>query len=133
MKIPNEMDQFRIDLEEAVKEIAENYDIIINFKTMRYEPDGSSFTCSTEFKNKSVDGKDIMQVEFEKHCRKFGFEPKDYNAQIKLQGELYYLVGFKPRARTKPCIIKLVEDSSDNQWVIGADLFKSAYKRQNPK
>ena len=105
MKIPQDIDQLRTDMENAVKEVANKHAIEIVFKTMRYEGDGTRVTCSVDFNNKLVAGIPLEQVLFNKNCFQYDFKPSDYLREFKLKGKNFKLTGFNTRARTSPCQI----------------------------
>ncbi len=106
MKIPQDIDQFRSELENLVEPLAKKHNIDIAFKTMRFEGDGTTFSCTMSVTNKEINGKTVEQVLFEKHCHLFDFTKEQYKVRFKLQNEEFELLGFNTRATKNNCKIK---------------------------
>jgi hypothetical protein len=105
MKIPQEMDDFREQLENLVKSLEQKHNVNIVFNTMRFDGDGTKFNCTMSVVNKEIDGKSVEQVMFEKNCNRYGFVSTDYKAKVTLRGEDFELVGFNTRKPKNNCKI----------------------------
>ncbi len=95
---------FRNEVNEALKEISNKYNIDLKAGNITYT--NNSFTCKLEAKAKEIDGKSYEQIEFEKYCMIYNLKPTDYNKLIQYCGNTYILVGFKPRSGKYPILAK---------------------------
>lgn len=127
MKIPYQIDAFRIALNKSVAELANTFDVEIQFKTMRYESDGSKFSCTMSVNNKELNGMPIEQVEFEKHCHLFDFEKSDYKKEFKLKNDNFILTGFNIRASKNTCRILMI--SNEKGYTAKESVVKRAIER----
>lgn len=88
---------FQVDFKEAVKGLEQKYGCEISLGNVKYSD--VNFTSSMKV-TKRVNGKSAEQVEFERYCNLYGFNPSDYGRRIKSrQGESFVLIGFNPKAR----------------------------------
>lgn len=99
-----QFEQFRRESEEALKTIAEKYNV--NIKTGKIKYDSDSFDMNVSVTKKEVNGKSFEQAEFEKYCFLYGFSPEDYNKTFISGGKKFILYGFKTSARTMPVLAK---------------------------
>lgn len=101
----NEFNNFRNEVNEALKVIGEKYQVDITTGKIKY----SEFEFSMELKViKQEEGLDGKQKEFESMCHLFGFKPEHYKAKFTLQGEQFELVGFNPGSPKNNCSIQSV-------------------------
>jgi len=123
MKIPEQISAFRTALENSVSILGENFNVKVQFKTMRYDSDGSGFSCTMSVKNKELNGMPIEQAEFEKHCKIYGFQKSEYKAPFTFKNDDFILIGFNPNSPKNNCRVMMVS----NEKVYGAT--HSAVKR----
>lgn len=97
-------DQFRTDFDNAMKALQDKYDVTIDLGNIGYS--NTEFSSKITVKPRTIDGKGIEQVEFEKACKLYGFEPDHYLAHFELQGKAFELYGFNHRARKSPMQIR---------------------------
>lgn len=127
MKIPGQIDDFRSDLKKSLGVLEKKYDVSIVPKTMRYEPDGSGFSFSTQITNNNLGGKAIEQHEFEKYCELFGFTKDDYKKKVHFDGKTYEFIGFKRNAIKNTCLIRTIEPNPKT-YVVTSGLIKTRLK-----
>lgn len=96
--------KFRDGVEKAMKEIAEKFDLVIEVGGLKKR--GQNFYFIVEGGLASSGDKSLEQMEFESHCHSFGFTPEDYRKKSIRDGKVFRLVGFNPRARKYPFLIK---------------------------
>ena len=122
-------DEFRSDVEAALEDVGEKYDVSIEAGSISYSD--IEFKMGLKMKKKNVDGKSFEQAAFEKHCKMFGFKPADYRREFKERAtrgtgtEVWKLVGFNPNAPKYPMI---VENSQGKQYRMTLDAVKGAIK-----
>ena len=95
---------FRNEVNNALKAIAEKYDVNLTAGSISYNE--NKFTCKLEGKAKEVNGMSFEQAEFEKWCIYYGMKPEHYKKQFSYGGERYELVGFKPKAKKYSVLAK---------------------------
>jgi len=98
-------DEFRKDFKNAINSIEAMYDIKLNLGTIHYDYVG--FRVKLEGRFIPKDGKSIEQVEFEKHCRKFGLSEKDFGQKVLINGEVGFVSGINARAKKYPILISV--------------------------
>ena len=116
MKIPLQIDEFRTKLVKSVFDLAKEFDVNIQFKTMRYESDGSGFSCTMSVNNKELNGMPMEQASFEKHCAIYGFQKSEYKAPFQFKNDDFILIGFNPNSPKNNCRVMMVS----NEKVYGA-------------
>ena len=90
----------RLEVDNALQEIAKKYEGKMSIGNMTYETDGngvSSFWGKVTFKKK-----DYVDQRFVNRMREMGL--KDVNAVIKFEGREYKFVAYKPKARRYPFV-----------------------------
>lgn len=93
---------FSREVEAALADMAEKRGIKIKAGNIRFSL--HNFSITLDVSKKEVDGKPFEQVEFEKLCVLFGFEPSDYLRSFSMGGRTFQLVSFNPKGYTKPVI-----------------------------
>ena len=96
-------ESFRKDFEKAVKSVELKYNVELSQKTISYDSLTFRFTVDGV---RLRDDKDAEQLMFEKYCLKYGVSPDKYKAELLVNGKLMNLVGFNPRARKYPLILR---------------------------
>ena len=90
----------RLEVDNALQEIAKKYEGKMSIGNMTYETDGngiSSFWGKVTFKKE-----DYVDQRFVNRMREMGL--KDVNAVIKFEGREYKFVAYKPKARRYPFV-----------------------------
>lgn len=106
-----DLKKFRTEVELALAAVAEKYGCEVAAGNIKY--DATSVDIAIYFKSKGENGESAEEVDFKKHCEKYGFSMEDYGLKFILDGEAYRLTGFNPRARKNYCIIT---DSRGRQY-----------------
>lgn len=104
--------QFRDDILNALAAVAEKYGCEVTMGNIKY--DMTSIDTTLYFKAKGDNGESATQIQFNSRCADYGFTPEDYLRAVCLDGKMYRLVGFNPRARKNYCII---EEKNGKQFV----------------
>lgn len=104
MLTKNEFASFRLEIEQALKAIAEKYNSNIKAGKINYTT--NSFDLKLEVSRKEVNGKSFEQAEFEKNSFLYGFKPEDYGKNFNISGKTFTLYGFKRSARTMPVLAR---------------------------
>ena len=99
-----EFQAFRMEVEQALKSIAEKYDA--NIKAGKIKYDNSSFALELNVHKKEVDGESFEKAEFKKYAFLYGFEPEDYGKTFVSNGKSFTLYGFKPKATKMPVLAR---------------------------
>lgn len=99
----NDFDSMRIEVKEALKVIEDKYNCEISTGNISY--DDVRINMSLTFTNRE-EGLSAEQTYFNHICKSYNFNPSDYKKSFLIQGKLFYLVGFNPKARKNFCIIK---------------------------
>jgi hypothetical protein len=104
--------ELRNDVIDALAAVAEKYGCEVTLGNIKY--DMTSIDATLYFKAKGENGESAAQIEFNSRCADYGFTPEDYRKAVCLDGKMYHLVGFNPRARKNYCII---EEKNGKQFV----------------
>ncbi len=104
MLTKKEFENFRTETEEALKEIAEKYNVTITAGKIKYSE--AEFALTIDVKKKEVNGKSFEQAEFEKYCFLYHLKPEDYLKSFKTSGKNFVITGFKPNRPKFPIIAK---------------------------
>jgi hypothetical protein len=99
-----QFDMFRMEVEQALQEVAKKYDI--NIKSGKIKYNENSLEMDLKASKKEVNGKSFDQSEFEKVAFMYGFKPEDFGRQFNMSGKTFTLYGFKSSARTMPVLAK---------------------------
>ena len=92
----------RKDIEEAIGQVEEKHNVKLSTGKIKY----GQYDFTMELKAIKTDlGIDVEQEEFNKYCILFGFEKSDYKRELKMQGKIYYLVGFNLNSPKNNCTI----------------------------
>ncbi len=101
--------EFRTDFKEAVSELEQKYNIVIEAKKISYSSD--SFEMKVEAKITSGNKDDDQRRDFEKYCNRYGFSKEHYGTEFDLNGKKYRFIGFNPNNRKNFCVIESVNSS----------------------
>ena len=100
-KSKQEFKAFRVEVEEALKPLAEKYGAGVVAGNINYGP--YDLGIKVEFKKLSTATNNVEQAEFETYCKMYGFKPEDYGKIYKgAKGKEYKLVGFNLAAPKYP-------------------------------
>jgi thiol-disulfide isomerase/thioredoxin len=114
-----EFESFRKETEEALQKVAQKYNV--NIKSGKIKYTDNSFNLDLLVSKKDIGGKTFEQVEFEKYCLMYGLKPEDYRKQFIMNGDVFIITGFKPRATKMPIIAVTPEGKS---YKFGEDTVK---------
>lgn len=98
-----QFESMRNEIEIALSAIADKYNCEVHAGGIKYT--NVSATVSVEFNSKGNSGLSAEQNLFNTYCAQFGFEPKDYNKIVFIDGKVYRLIGFNLKARKNFCLI----------------------------
>lgn len=98
-----EFDNFRKDLQEALKEIEEKYQVKIKSNNIKYTDIDFKIDL-TVLKNQ--EGFDAEKEKFEKYCVMYGFKKEHYKNKITLQNKQFEFVGFNINKPKNSCSIR---------------------------
>ena len=99
--------EFRADFKNAVLELEQKYNIVIDAGKISYASD--SFEMKVKAKITSGDASIDQKCDFEKYCSKYGFSKEYYWVEFELNGGKYKFIGFNPNNRKKVCVIESVK------------------------
>lgn len=114
-----EFAKFRLEIELALKGLANKYDMDIKAGKIKYT--NNSFSLVLDATRKEIDGKPYEQAEFEKWAVIYGFEPEDYGKIFNMNGKTFTLYGFNTSART---MLILARDKDGRNYKFGAEVKK---------
>lgn len=98
------------DIDNYLKELSAKYDMEISPINIK-ESSGGVVQFYFNGSLKSIDGKSQEQLAFEEHCYSFGYTPEDYGKRYtSFDGKMFEFVGFNPRARKYPFLVKNLEN-----------------------
>jgi len=98
------LQQIILEFSVALKPIAEKYDGVFTVGNVKYDNTKADFNLS--FLTNGENGESAEQVEFNKYARAYGFAPIDYGKTLFIDGVPYQFVGFLPKARKYPCLLR---------------------------
>jgi hypothetical protein len=97
--------QLRTEIEDALKGIAEKYEMEIKAGSMNYTD--NSFSLKIEGHVKLVEGgKAYEQEQWNRHCKYYGFEEQDYGKEFTSSGKTFVLTGFAIKSSKYPVLAK---------------------------
>lgn len=99
---------FRNDAKEALREVAEKYDVEISFGNISYTD--FEFDLKMHVAKRGDEDTDMSQLKFERECMYYGFKKEDYNKEFIMDGKKFRFVGFNTRARKNVCQILCLAD-----------------------
>lgn len=100
---------FKNDFEKAVKELEKKYGVAVTMKSASIGE--SYFTAKIEVVNETAEN-DAEKVKFEEDVtffKEYGLTKDDYRKPFRIDGTLYFLVGFKPNARKNKFIMSNIK------------------------
>ena len=111
---------FRKDFAEAVKDLEQQYGLVIELGKITYDVDSFEGKITA----KEGDSKeDINQAEWNKHCGTYGLRPEDFDKRITLTDrgvtQDYIITGIRPNKRKYPICLKRVSDGTNWGWTPG--------------
>lgn len=116
--------EFRNDLQAAMKAVEAKHGITTNVGNISFDDDG--FTYKTTVVKKLARGsKSEVQAQFENVCSNYGFDKADYRRTTNIDGQMFYLAGFKIGARKNVCKIESVNGTS--KYVCSASVVKMGF------
>lgn len=104
MLTKTELQQLREEIQAALSKIADAHDGVFNVGNIKY--DDNSAKIELTFLINGEDGETAEQLEFNKYARAYGFDPVDYGKTLLVDGVPYQFVGFLPKARKYPCLLR---------------------------
>lgn len=99
-----ELRTYRMEIEEALKGVAEKHNITIHAGNIKYTE--NDFKLTLEVAKKEINGQSYEQAQFEKYCMMFGFKPKDYKKTFAMNGKIFTITGFNLKAHKMPILAK---------------------------
>lgn len=100
------LQKIRLEVAQALKPIAEKYDGIFTVGSIKYDDTKADINLTLLLNGEN--GESAEQVEFNKYARAYGFNPIDYGKTLFIDGVPYQFVGFLPKARKYPCLLRNV-------------------------
>lgn len=103
----NEFEEFRTDVENALKGIAKKYGVSISTGRIDYSTNNFEMRLKVV---KTVDSKgkklDAEKEDFARLCKLFNFKKSDYKKKFKANGREFEFIGFDIKKRKNCCIIR---------------------------
>jgi len=101
--------------------LEEKFNVRVTVGAARF--DDANVTFKIEFADVTEDGevRDTKSENFKRECYRFGLEPDDLGSSFLFRGEMYKIVGLKPRSYKYPV---LAERSDGRSFKFAADLVK---------
>lgn len=115
-----QFEEFKYDTEQAVKALAEKYNVDIKTGKIKYAD--NNFILELDVTKKEVNGQSYEQAEFAKHCHLFGLKPEDYRREFQYKGRTYMLTGFSLRSPKMPIIVTC---TTGGEYKLSRDLVAS--------
>ena len=107
------LDEFRKDLNEALKPLEQKYGLSIDVGRITYSPNDFSLRLSsTDVKEAMKNGLSPEKAIWDANCKLYGFKEDDFNKTISLQGRNFKIVGITPNCRKNGI---LIEDMGNNK------------------
>jgi len=117
-----EFNQFRVDVNEALKPVAKKYGINIECGNISY----TSLDFAMQLRGIKNDGNvNGEQQLFERDCILYGFKKEDYQREFISKGKTFKLVGFNRKAPRNCCNIHCVDNSI--MYNCSAEMVKAAF------
>lgn len=105
------LQKIRLEVAQALKPIAEKYDGIFTVGSIKYDDTKADINLTLLLNGEN--GESAEQVEFNKYARAYGFCDADYGTTIFIDGAPYQFVGFLPKARKYPCLLRNAETGKE--------------------
>lgn len=118
-----QFENFRSDVEVALKGLEQKYNVEIKGGKIRY--DEVQFTLELDVRKKAFRGVPFEKMLFNERCAQFGFTPDDYMKEFFLHDKFWRLVGFNPRA-SKYQVVAM--DDAGKRYVFVLNDVKGAIK-----
>lgn len=112
----------RPQIDAALKELGEKLGVSISAGNASCERDGSAATFQLKISSLGEDGEVVS--ENLRHLRKL--YPEAEGKLVKLSGKDYKIVGYKPRARSKPVVIESLDNGKE--YITGMDCLHDVMK-----
>ena len=96
--------ELRYEMENALTAIAEKYNCDVSIGNIKYDDINTDIVVS--LRSKGENGKSADQLNFEKYCGQYGFEPNDFGFTFTEGKKTYTFIGFNPRARKNYCLLR---------------------------
>ena len=113
---------FRIDFNNAMKELEEKYKISIELGKISY--DDAKFTAKITANVIGEEAKEKEREEFEQYARLYGFNSDDYGKEIVIQGKRFRFIGFNHRCPKNIC--KIIEIATGTSYKCPDTTMKNA-------
>jgi len=98
----------RGDMDKALKSVGEKYGINFDVGRMVYSDD--TIKVNVEGATTSGPGSTVIEKDFLKSCRMYGFQPTDLGRTFRTHNGVYCIKGIKTRNRKYPLIAERVLD-----------------------
>jgi hypothetical protein len=100
------------ECEAALKPIAEKHGLTLDRKGRTYRPDALPVMFQFLIKQLDANGNemDSRAKDFIKYAASYGLKESDFLAEFHSNGEVFRIVGFKPKARKYPVLAEKVRD-----------------------
>lgn len=96
---------------EALKTLETELGVTFTTEKGKYSnAERGSFTLSFACDSASGEAQSADEIQFKRLARQFGLQPEDYRAKFRYKGEVYEIVGLRPRAPTYPITARKVSD-----------------------
>jgi len=97
-------------LNEAVKSVADQYDVTIKAGSANFSPESVTFKVEVCVKGEDGQTQDKAAADFKQNAWKYGLSPDDLDREFSTGTDTYRLVGCKPRASKYPLIGERITD-----------------------
>lgn len=119
---PNNLKEIRVSIQDALKEVEEQYGITFKLGRITYEELSMKLGVECSIGT----GLDAARTKFESDIRRgyggiFELEEEDFGQKMLLSGKVYTIVGLNTRARTKP--LQMVDDEG-KRYSVPVELYK---------
>lgn len=117
-----EFANFSQDVVYALRDLSKKYGLVITTDRIRY--DETSFTMTLKA---VLEGVDQDKVDFDRLCVNYGFTSDDYKRCFMTAKDRFILIGFRPKATRKPCLIRSINDGKN--YAATVSFVRSAIER----
>ena len=112
----NMFDSFKVDVEDALKDVAKKYNVDIKAGHISY---GSiSFKLGLEVTQKVNGASDAGEATWSYYCGSYGFKRDDYGKIVTIKGEKYRISGINERSKYH-ILVKRVKDDVEYGFLPG--------------
>ena len=109
---------FRNDVREALKAVAEKYDVEINPTTVRYSDIDFTITLdATRLVNGTLDANESL---WSYYYKVYGFEREDYGKTVIMNNEEFKISGIDGKSKKYPIILTRVRDNKKYRYSIAS-------------